>query len=158
MQKFLLDVKAYFGTDLTNSILEHFFPFETEYLIVEMFWLLRSSLLFRSRGHVHLIFIGKVTHIDKWEKVCPSLRIALIYETAVVGAARGVDFLQLKMMVLQRAVHFSYTPNTHSPSPTSGYRGLVIQLHNFEIIPAWQCPCWRDKLIRRHRAGHHARL
>ena len=156
MQKFLLDVKAYFGTDLTNSILEHFFPFETEYLIVQMFWLLRSSLLFRSRGHVHLIFIGKVTHIDKWEKVCPSLRIALIYETAVVGAARGVDFLQLKMMVLQRAVHFSYTPNTHSPSPTSS--GLVIQLHNFEIIPARQCPCWRDKLIRRHRAGHHARL
>ena len=155
MQKFLLDVKAYFGTDSTNSILEHFFPFETEYLIVEMFWLLRSSLLFRSRGHVHLIFIGKVTHIDKWEKVCPSLRIALIYETAVVGAARGVDFLQLKMMVLQRAVHFSYTPNTHSPSPTSS---LVIQLHNFEIIPARQCPCGRDKLIRGHRADHHARL
>ena len=155
MQKFLLDVKAYFGTDSTNSILEHFFPFETEYLIVEMFWLLRSSLLFRSRGHVHLIFISKVTHIHKWEKVCPSLRIALIYETAVVGAARGVDFLQLKMMVLQRAVHFSYTPNTHSPSPTSS---LVIQLHNFEIIPARQCPCWRDKLICRHRAGHHARL
>ena len=71
----------------------------------------------------------------------------MIYETAVVGAARGVDFLQLKMMVLQRAVHFSYTPNTHSPSPTStsGERGLVIQfcesesetIFHFHFLVAW---------------------